>query len=29
LSLAGAVSVTGLALDWFVNPWWFVLTAAA
>jgi hypothetical protein len=29
LSFAGAVVLTGLALGWLINPWWFVLTAFA
>ena len=29
LSFAGAVVLTGLALGWFVSPWWFLLTAFA
>jgi hypothetical protein len=26
---AGLVVLTGLALGWFVSPWWFLLTAFA
>ena len=26
---AGAVVLTGLALGWFVSPWWYLLTAFA
>ena len=29
LSFAGAVVLTGLALGWFVSPWWFLLTGFA
>jgi hypothetical protein len=29
LSFAGAVVLTGLALGWFVSPWWLLLTAFA
>ena len=28
-SFAGAVVLTGLALGWFVTPWWLLLTAFA
>jgi hypothetical protein len=29
LSFAGLVVLTGLALGWFVSPWWFLLVAFA
>ena len=29
LSFAGVVVLTGLALGWFVSPWWLLLTAFA
>ena len=29
LSFAGIVVLAGLALGWFVSPWWFLLTAFA
>jgi hypothetical protein len=29
LSFAGVVVLGGLALGWFVNPWWFLLVAFA
>jgi hypothetical protein len=29
LSFAGVVVLAGLALGWFVSPWWFLLTAFA
>jgi hypothetical protein len=29
LSFAGAVVLSGLALGWFVSPWWLLLTAFA
>ena len=29
LSFAGAIVLTGLALGWLINPWWFGLTAFA
>lgn len=29
LSFAGVVVLTGLALGWFVTPWFFLLTAFA
>jgi hypothetical protein len=29
LSFAGAVVLTGLALGWFISPWWLLLTAFA
>ena len=28
-SFAGVVVLAGLALGWFVSPWWFLLTAFA
>jgi hypothetical protein len=27
LSFAGAVVLSGLALGWFLSPWWLLLTA--
>ena len=29
LSFAGLVVLAGLALGWWVSPWWFLLTAFA
>ena len=29
LSFAGLVVLAGLALGWFVSPWWLLLTAFA
>ncbi len=29
LSFAGLVVLVGLALGWFISPWWFLLTAFA
>lgn len=29
LSFAGVVVLAGLALGWFVSPWWFLLAAFA
>ncbi|MDA8249686.1 MAG: DUF2892 domain-containing protein [Rhodospirillales bacterium] len=29
LSFAGLVVLAGLALGWFVSPWWFLLDAFA
>jgi hypothetical protein len=29
MSFAGLVVLAGLALGWFVNPYWFLLTAFA
>lgn len=29
LSFAGLVVLTGLALGWFVSPWWLLLVAFA
>jgi hypothetical protein len=29
LSFAGIVVLAGLALGWFVSPWWFLLAAFA
>jgi hypothetical protein len=29
LSFAGAVVLSGLALGWFLSPWWLLLTAFA
>jgi len=29
LSFAGVVVLGGLALGWFVSPWWFLLVAFA
>jgi hypothetical protein len=29
LSFAGAVVLSGLAIGWFVSPWWLLLTAFA
>lgn len=29
LSFAGLVVLAGLALGWFVSPWWFLLVAFA
>ncbi|MGE5502142.1 MAG: DUF2892 domain-containing protein [Ignavibacteriales bacterium] len=29
LAFAGLVVLTGLALGWFVSPWWFLLSAFA
>jgi hypothetical protein len=28
-SFAGAVVLTGLALGWFISPWWLLLAAFA